>query len=58
VGEAYRAQVAKYYNKAVNVRKFQVGDRVLRKANFMTRDSAEGKLAAKWEGPYRVIKCH
>jgi len=24
----------------------------------MTRDSAEGKLAAKWEGPYQVIKCH
>jgi hypothetical protein len=58
VGEAYCSRVAKYYNKAVNARKFQVGDWVLRKENLMTRDSAEGKLAAKWEGPYRVIKCH
>jgi hypothetical protein len=24
----------------------------------MTRDPAEGKLDAKWEGPYRVVKCH
>jgi hypothetical protein len=58
VGEAYRARVAKYNNKAVNARKFQVGIWVHRKANLMTRDSTEGKLAAKWEGPYRVIKCH
>jgi len=58
VGEAYRARVAKYYNKTVNARKFQVGDWVLRKVNLMTRDPTEGKLAAKWEGPYRVIKCH
>jgi hypothetical protein len=48
VGEAYRARVAKYYNKAVNTTKFQVGNWVLRKINLMTRDSAEGKLGAKW----------
>jgi hypothetical protein len=58
VGEAYLSRVAKYYNKTVNARKFQVGDWVLKKANLMTRDSTEGMLAAKWEGPYRVIKCH
>jgi len=58
VGEAYRTRVARYYNKTVNPRKFRVGDWVLRKLNVMTRDSDEGKFNAKWEGPYRVVKCH
>jgi hypothetical protein len=58
MGEAYRARVAKYYNKSVNARKFQVGDWVLKKVNLMTRYFAEGKLGAKWEGSYRVVKCH
>ncbi len=31
---------------------------MLRKVNLMTIDPAEGKLAAKWEGPYRIVKCH
>ncbi len=50
--------MAKYFNKTVSPRKFQVRDWVLRKVNLMTRDPAKGKLAAKWEGPYRVVKCH
>jgi hypothetical protein len=58
VGEAYRARVARFYNEMVNPWKFWVGDWVLRKVNLMTRDSTEGKLNAKWEGPYRVVKCH
>jgi hypothetical protein len=52
------AQVAKYYNKTVNPRKFRIGDWVLRKLKVMTRDSAKGKFNAKWERPYRVVKCH
>jgi len=52
IGEAYRGRVTQYYNKAINPRKFQIGDWVLRKVNLMTRDPSEGKLAAKWEGPY------
>jgi hypothetical protein len=58
VGEAYRARVARYYNKTIDPRKFRVGDWVLRKLRVMTRDPAEGKFNAKWEGPYRVVKCH
>jgi hypothetical protein len=58
VHEAYRARVARYYNKMVDPREFKVGDWVLRKLNVMTRDPAEGKFNAKWEGPYRVVKCH
>jgi hypothetical protein len=58
VHEAYRARVARYYNKTVDPRKFKVGDWVLRKLNIMTRDPVEGKFNAKWEGPYRVVKCH
>jgi hypothetical protein len=38
--------------------KFQVGDCILRKVSLMTKDSAEGKLAPKWEGPYQVVRCH
>jgi hypothetical protein len=34
---------------------FKVGDWVLRMINLMTRDPTKGKLAAKWEGPYRVV---
>lgn len=55
---AYQRRVARYFNKIVNPRKFQVGDWVMRKVNLMTKDPAEGKLAAKWEGTYRVVKCH
>jgi ribonuclease HI len=58
VHEAYRARVARYYNKTVDPRKFKVRDWVLRKLNIMTRDPVEGKFNAKWEGPYRVVKCH
>jgi hypothetical protein len=47
VHEAYRARVARYYNKTVDPRKFNVGDWVLRKLNIMTRDPVEGKFNAK-----------
>jgi hypothetical protein len=42
----------------VDPKKFQVGDWVLKKVSLMTKDSVEGKFAPKWEGPYRVVKCH
>jgi hypothetical protein len=30
----------------------------MRKVILATKDPAEGKLAPKWEGPYRVVKTH
>jgi hypothetical protein len=54
---AYQERVARYFNRKVKPRSFMVGDLVLRKVTLATRDSAEGKLAPNWEGPYKVIGC-
>jgi hypothetical protein len=55
---AYQHRMARYFNNIVNPRKFQVRDWVLRKVSLMTKDPAQGMLAPKWKGPYRVVKCH
>ena len=47
--------MARYYNKKVKVRRFNVGDLVLRKVSQETKDSSQGKLGPAWEGPYQVI---
>lgn len=39
------------YDKKVIKREFEVGDLVLRRNQ---KDSKEGKLAANWEGPYKI----
>jgi hypothetical protein len=39
----YQDQVAHYFNKVVNPRKFQLRDWVLRKVSLITRDPSEGK---------------
>jgi hypothetical protein len=54
---AYQERVARYFNKQVKPQSFRVGDLVLRKVTLTTRDSAKGKLAPNWEGPYKVISC-
>ena len=43
-----------HYNRRVRPREFSVGDLVLREATLATKNQTEGKLAAKWEGPYVV----
>ena len=48
--------MAKYYNKKVKVRRFNVSDLVLRKVSQATKDSSQGKLGPAWEGPYQVIR--
>ncbi|XP_038688690.1 uncharacterized protein LOC119987863 [Tripterygium wilfordii] len=53
---AYKHQIAKYYNKAVHSRAFDIGDWVLRKVFQNTQQLNSGKLGATWEGPYRVIE--
>jgi hypothetical protein len=55
---AYQNQTARYFNKMVVPRKFQVEDWVLRKVSLMTKDPTEGKMEPKWEGPYQVVRCH
>ena len=51
---SYQQRIAGSYNKNVRVRRFQVGDMVLRKAFQNTTNPADGKLAPKWEGPYLI----
>ncbi|KAI3733110.1 hypothetical protein L1987_64328 [Smallanthus sonchifolius] len=51
---AYQQRIAKSYNKSIRIRRFQVGDLVLRKAFQNTTNSSDGKLAPKCEGPYLI----
>ena len=51
---AYQQRIARSYDKNIRIRRFQVGDLVLRKAFQNTSNPADGKLAPKWEGPYEV----
>ena len=51
----YKGVMARYYNKKVKVRRFNVSDLVLRKVSQETKDSSQGKLGPAWEGPYQVI---
>ncbi|GKV52265.1 hypothetical protein SLEP1_g58853 [Rubroshorea leprosula] len=53
---AHQNRVAKFYNKRVRARQFQVGDLVLRKAGLTNTHSHMGKLAPNWEGPYMVVQ--
>jgi len=46
-----KQKIATRHNMKVIKREFKVGDLVLRRNQ---KDSEEGKLAANWEGPYRV----
>ncbi|XP_073030804.1 uncharacterized protein [Primulina eburnea] len=51
--EAYRVRVMKSYNKKVRVRDLQIGDLVMKKVNPA---GDVGKLEARWEGPYKIIR--
>ncbi|XP_040990917.1 uncharacterized protein LOC121238140 [Juglans microcarpa x Juglans regia] len=48
-----KRKVEQYFNKRVRPRSFKVGDMVLREAGVITPE--EGKLGARWEGPYVVM---
>ena len=52
---AYQQRVARYYNLHVRIRRFALGDLVLKRVAPGTKDKAAGSLADKWEGPYRII---
>jgi hypothetical protein len=40
----YQGKMAKYYNTKVKLRRFEVGDWVLRKVTQATKDLSQGKL--------------
>ncbi|XP_061362992.1 uncharacterized protein LOC133306646, partial [Gastrolobium bilobum] len=49
-----KQQTAAKYNKKVRPRNFEKNDLVLRRADIGNKNAKDGKLAANWEGPYRV----
>ena len=56
VKEEAMKQMAKYYNRKVKVRRFNIRDLILRKVSQATNDPSQGKLGLAWEGPYEVIR--
>lgn len=44
------------YNAKVKGQHLQVGDLMLRKAEFAVTEKREGKLRASWEGPFKVMQ--
>ncbi|XP_072087112.1 uncharacterized protein [Arachis hypogaea] len=53
---AMQQHIARRYNQRLHPRSFRVNDLVLRKSEQARKPSAHGKLAANWEGPYRVTE--
>ncbi|XP_052114155.1 uncharacterized protein LOC127745461 [Arachis duranensis] len=53
---ALQLQLGRRYAKKVLPRTFNIGDLVLRKTEDARRPSAHGKLAATWDGPYRIVE--
>ncbi|GKV31333.1 hypothetical protein SLEP1_g40029 [Rubroshorea leprosula] len=53
---AHQSRVARFYNKRVRARQFQVGDLVLPKAGLTNAYSHMGKLALNWEVPIWLFK--
>ncbi|XP_065033909.1 uncharacterized protein LOC135666271 [Musa acuminata AAA Group] len=52
---SYKRAVARVYNRNVRPRSIKLEDLVLRKIEVSHPTQVRGKLAPKWEGPYRVI---
>ena len=48
-------KMAKYFNQRVKLKRFSIGDLVLRKVILATKDLAQGKLGPTWEEPYKVV---
>ena len=53
----YKNLMARQYDAMVKPRRFNIGDLVLKRVSFATRNPAHGKLGPNWEGPYKVINC-
>ncbi|XP_072073942.1 uncharacterized protein [Arachis hypogaea] len=53
---AAQQAIARRHNKTVRSRSFHKGDLVLRKTENARKPTSHGKLAANWDGPYRVTQ--
>ena len=51
---AHQQRITRAYNKIIRIRRFQVGDLVLRKTFQNTKDPGATKLDPKSEGPYLI----
>nr|XP_018681665.1 PREDICTED: uncharacterized protein LOC108952829 [Musa acuminata subsp. malaccensis] len=51
---SHQRAIAQIYNRKVRPRPIKLGDLVLRRAEVSDPTRTRGKLAPKWEGPYRV----
>ncbi|XP_072087278.1 uncharacterized protein [Arachis hypogaea] len=54
--KAMKQIIERRHNKKVVPRTFDVGDLVLRRTEEARRPPSHGKLAANWEGPFRIAK--
>jgi hypothetical protein len=54
--EVYRLKTIRYHNLKVNNKMFKYGDLVLRKLEATNNKEGKGKLALKWDGPFRIIR--
>ena len=52
----YQQPAVRYYNSNIKIRRFEVGELVLRKVFSNTRELNAGKLGTNWEGPYRITE--
>ena len=41
----YKQKIAEYYNRRVKLKKFNIGDLILRKGTLAMKDPAQGKLS-------------
>nr|KYP64506.1 hypothetical protein KK1_019106 [Cajanus cajan] len=52
--EACKQRMTRWFNSKLKPRNFQRGDLVWRSTGSARRSLIEGKLAANWDGPFRV----
>ena len=53
----YKNLMARQHDVMVKLMRFNIGDLVLKRVSFVTKNPAHEKLGPNWEGPYKVINC-
>lgn len=51
----YKNLMTKHHDAMVKPRQFNIGDLILKRVSFTTKNPTHGKLMPNWEGPYKVI---
>ncbi|XP_065620921.1 uncharacterized protein LOC136063864 [Quercus suber] len=51
----YKNLMARQYDAMVKLRRFNIGDLILKRISLATKNPAHGKLGPNWEGSYKVI---